>query len=284
MTFEISGQGTIDGQGAKWWTMFRTNRNMTHRPYMVKLEGCERVWVHGVTLCNSPMFHLVPQNCKDVTIQGITIKSPANAPNTDGIDPSGWNFLIEDCLIDGGDDNIAVKPNRGYTPGNKNYLIRNCQFLHGHGMSIGSGTDGGIEDLTVTDCSFDSTDAGIRIKTTRERGGVLQHLVYENLTMKSVRNPIYIIDWYPEREAPKDPASEKPQAITKYTPVNKDILIRNVTSTGSPSAGTIRGLPEMPVTGVTFTNVNISAATGMKIYHAKDIRFVNSKISVESGK
>ena len=71
---EISGEGTIDGQGGAWWAAFRANRAMTHRPYLIKLSDCTRVWIHGVTLCNSPMFHLVPQNCTDVTIQDITIR------------------------------------------------------------------------------------------------------------------------------------------------------------------------------------------------------------------
>jgi polygalacturonase len=281
---EISGQGTIDGQGKAWWTAFRADKSMTHRPYMIKLSNCRRVYVHGVTLSNSPMFHLVPQNCTDVTIRGITIQSPANAPNTDGIDPSGWNYLITDCTIDGGDDNIAIKPVRSRSPGNKNFTITNCKFLHGHGMSIGSGTDGGIEDLKVSHCTFDSTDSGIRIKTLRGRGGVLQNLTYENLTMKSVKNPIYIIDWYPERDAPKDPSTEKAEPVTDRTPINKNIMIRNVTATDCPTAGTIRGLPEAPVTDVTLQNVIISAKTGMKIYHAKGIRFAASKINVESGK
>ncbi len=140
---EISGAGTIDGQGRAWWAAFEADHSMTHRPYMVKLSNCTRVLVQGVTLSNSPMFHLVPQNCMEVTIQGITIKSPGHAHNTDGIDPSGWNYLITDCTIDAGDDNIAVKPGSGRTPGNKNYTITNCKFLHGHGMSIGSGTSGG---------------------------------------------------------------------------------------------------------------------------------------------
>ena len=235
---------------------------MTHRPYMVRLRNCSRVYVHGITLTRSPCFHLVPQNCTDVTIQGITILSPADAPNTDGIDPSGWNYRIADCRIDAGDDNIAVKPNHSRTPGNKNYMITNCTFLHGHGMSIGSGTDGGIEDLRVSHCTFDSTDAGIRIKTLRGRGGVLQNLIYEDLTMKTVKNPIYIIDWYPERDAPKDPATEKAEPVTDRTPINKNITIRNVTATDCPTAGTIRGLPEAPITDVTLSNVTISAKTG----------------------
>ncbi|HXI84638.1 MAG TPA: glycoside hydrolase family 28 protein [Verrucomicrobiae bacterium] len=281
---EISGEGAIDGQGKAWWAAFEANHAMTHRPYMIKLSNCKRVRIQGVTLSNSPMFHLVPQNCADVTIQGITIKSPSNAHNTDGIDPSGWNYLITDCTIDTGDDNIAVKPGSGRTPGNKNYTITNCRFLHGHGMSIGSGTSGGIEDLRVSNCIFDGTDAGIRIKTLRGRGGLLQNLMYENLTMTAVKNPIYIIDWYPERDAPKDPATEKPEPTTDRTPINKNIVIRNVTATNCPTAGTIRGLPEAPITNVTLSNVVISAKTGLKIYHAHGIRFSDSKIEVESGK
>jgi polygalacturonase len=251
---------------------------------MIKLSNCTRVRVHGVTLGNSPMFHLVPQNCTDVTIQGITIQAPANAPNTDGIDPSGWNFLITDCTIDTGDDNIAIKPANGRTPGNKNYKVKNCTFRHGHGCSVGSGTAGGIEDLKVSACTFNQTDSGIRIKTLRGNGGLLQNCTFENLRMTAVKNPIYIIDWYPERNAPKDPSTEKPEPVTDRTPLNKNIIIRNVTAADCPTAGTIRGLPEAPITGVTLSNVNISAKTGMKIYHAKGIKFVGSKITVESGK
>jgi polygalacturonase len=280
----ISGVGTIDGQGKAWWEAFEANKAMTHRPYMIKLSNCTRVLVEGLTLKNSPMFHLVPQDCTDVTIRGITITAPANAHNTDGIDPSGWNFLITDCTIDAGDDNIAVKPGGSRSPGNKNFLIKNCRFLHGHGMSIGSGTAGGIENLTVKDCRFDQTDSGIRIKTLRGRGGLLQNLTYENLTMNAVKNPIYIIDYYPERTAPKDPANDTTEPVTETTPINKNILIRNVTATNCPTAGTIRGLPEMPISGVTLTNVTISAKVGMKIYRARGIRFIDSKIKVESGK
>lgn len=284
---EISGEGTIDGQGETWWTAFRANPTMMHRPYMIKLSDCTRLLVTGVTLQNSPMFHLMPQNCTDVTIQGITIKSPSNAPNTDGIDPSGWNFLISDCTIDTGDDDIAIKPipNSGRTPGDKNYTIKNCTFRHGHGMSIGSGSAGGVEDLTVSDCTFDQTDYGIRIKTGREKGGLLQNCTYENLKMTAMKkSPISIVDYYPERDAPKDPSTEQAEPVTDRTPFDQNIVIRNVTATDCPNAGIIRGLPEAPIAGVTFSNVNISAKTGMKIYHAKGIKFVDSKITVEKGK
>ena len=286
---EISGDGVIDGQGQAWWTAFNADLKadqqiMPHRPYMTKISNCTRVRVSGVTLQNSPMFHLVTQNCTDVTIQNVTIKAPANAANTDGMDPSGWNYLITDCFIDTGDDNIAIKPTAGRTPGDKNFLVKNCTFLHGHGMSVGGGTFNGLDNLIVSNCTFNGTDSGIRIKTVRGNGGLLQNATYEHLTMTDVKNPIYINDYYPERNAPKDPATEKAEPVNDRTPVNKNITIRDVTISDCPNAGTIRGLPEMPIASLTFSNVTITAKTGMKIYHARGVRFINSKISVESGK
>ena len=281
---EISGEGTIEGQGQVWWAAFRSNSAMTHRPYLIKFTGCTRLRVAGVTLQNSPMFHLVPQNCTDVTVQGIHIHSPPDAPNTDGLDPSGWNFLIRDCTIDTGDDNIAIKPTAGRSPGDKNFIVMNCTFLHGHGMSIGGGSFNGVENLVVSNCTFNGTDAGIRIKTPRGNGGLAQNLTYENITMTNVKNPIYINDYYPERTAPKDPSTEKAEPVTDRTPINKNITIRDVTITNCPNAGTIQGIPEMPIADMTFSNVTISAKTGMKIYHAKGIHFINSKIAAESGK
>jgi polygalacturonase len=286
---EISGEGVIDGQGQAWWTAFRADikkatPSLPHRPYLIKLAHCTRLRVSGVTLQNSPMFHLVTPDCTDVTLQNLTIKAPADAPNTDGIDPSGWNYLITDCFIDTGDDNIAIKPNGNLTPGNRNYWITNCTFRHGHGMSVGGGSAGGLENLTVSHCTFNGTDSGIRIKTPRGNGGLLQNVIYEDITMTDVGNPIYLNDYYPERTAPKDPATGKAEPVTDRTPINRNIVFRNVTITHCPNAGTIQGLPEMPFADLTFTNVNISAQTGLKIYHAKGVRFIHSQITAASGK
>jgi polygalacturonase len=276
---EISGEGTIDGQGAVWWKAFRANNAMTHRPYMVSLSHCTRVEVTGVTLTNSPMFHLVPGRCTDVTIKGVTIIAPPDSPNTDGIDPSGSNYLIDGCTIDTGDDNIAVKP--ASTEKDQNYTITNCKFLRGHGMSLGSGSDGGIENMTVSNCTFDGTTSGIRIKTGRGKGGLVRNITYDHLTMTKVKIPVNIADYYPK--PPSTPTEDPAQAVTPLTPTFAAITISNVTSTGSPSAGLIWGLPEMPITGITFNNVHISAAKGLTVVHAHDIHFSNSDITVESG-
>ena len=276
---EISGEGTINGQGAAWWAAFEANHNMTHRPYLVKFDQCKRVKISGITLMNSPSFHLVPNRCADVTIQGITITAPANAHNTDGMDPSGSNILIDKCMVDTGDDDIAIKP--ADPEKNRNFTITNCDFRRGHGLSIGSGTNGGLENMLVSHCTFSGTDAGIRIKTTRDRGGLVKNVTYDHITMTKVKNPILITDYYPK--APKTPGEDPAQPITSLTPSFAAITISNVTSTGSPNAGTIWGLPEKPISGISFVNVHISAAKGMKIVHADDIHFSNSDITVESG-
>ncbi len=283
----ITGSGAIDGQGEAWWDAFRADPTMTHRPYLIHFSNCTNIYVSGVTLSNSPMFHLVPQNCTKVRVYDITIKSPANAPNTDGIDPSGWDFVIAGCNIDTGDDNIAIKPapSNGRTPGDKDYLVKNCTFGHGHGMSIGGGTAGGLEDLTVKNCTFNQTDYGIRIKTPRGNGGPLRDCVYKNLKMTAIgKSPISIVDYYPEREAPKDPSTEQAQPVTDRTPTNQNIVIKNLTATDCPNAGVIRGLPEAPLQGLKFDNVHITARTGMILYHAKGVVFDDSSITVEDGK
>lgn len=281
---KLIGEGTIDGLGASWWAAFRADHQMTHRPYLIKFADCERVEVGGVTLQNSPMFHLVLQNCTDVSIHDITIHSPENAPNTDGIDPSGWNYTITRCTIDTGDDNIAIKPTLARHPGNKNFVVTDCRFIHGHGMSVGSGSRGGLDGLIVRHCTFEDTDAGIRIKTPRGNGGLVQNATYEDLTMKAVKRPIYLIDWYPERNAPKDPATEKPEAIGPRTPFMRHIVIRNVTATDCPSAGIIRGLPEAPIEDVLLENVHLQARTGLVVYYARGVKFVDSTVQAEKGK
>lgn len=287
----ITGGGTIDGQGSDWWPRYvKTyvpppgSPPPLHRPYMVTLTRCTRVLIEGVKLTNSPSFHLVPAQCQDVTIRNIQILAPANAPNTDGMDPSGWNFHISGCTIDVGDDNIALKPVGKIAPEQpscKDFVIEDCTFRHGHGMSIGGQTPGGLQNLLVRNCTFEDTQAGIRMKANRGSGGLCENLVYENLKMTRVKVPVFITSYYPR--TPADPAADPAQPVTEKTPIWRHIQIRNITSTDSPEAGRIIGLAEMPVEDVTFTNVHIAADTGLKIVRAKGIRFASSRIDARKG-
>jgi polygalacturonase len=285
----ITGGGAIDGQGAAWWETFRRDKNApspgpAHRPYLVVLSRCTRVLVEGVHLINSPSFHLVPDACRDVTIRAVHITAPANAPNTDGIDPSGLDFAISGCTIDVGDDCIALKPSHKVAPERascENFVISGCTFLHGHGMSIGGQTPGGLRGLVVRDCTFSATVAGIRLKAGRGAGGVVEDATYERLTMHDVKTPIQITSYYPK--IPAEPIADPAQAVTATTPVWRHLRIRNLTADGAAVAGEIIGLPEMPVSDVLLTNVHIKARRGFRIIHARGIRFENSSIEVEQG-
>jgi polygalacturonase len=289
----ITGQGTIDGQGEPWWTEFLKTKNapadvphMPHRPYMVVFKNCTRLLVQGITLANSPSFHLVPQSCTDVTIDHVTFNSPANSPNTDACDPSGWNFAITNCTFDVGDDCIAIKaggkPASG-KPSCENFFVSDCTFIHGHGMSIGGQSSGGLRHLVVQNCTFDSTGAGIRMKANRGSGGLVEDCTYENLTMKNVKFPIYITSYYPENGTPKSAADDPAKPVNATTPIWRNIRIRNVTSTDSPSAGRIIGLAEMPISDIELENVKISATKGFDLWNVENIRFVNSTITVKDG-
>ncbi len=296
----ITGSGTIDGNGQSWWSEFRAYtaasrsraRDSTtsapaplpHRPYMIMLSDCSRVLLKGVTLTNSPMFHFVPKDCQNVTIDSVSILAPANSPNTDGIDPSGSNYHIMNCTIDTGDDNIALKPHPapdGHA-GCENFLIEHMIFKHGHGMSIGGGSHGGVRNMLVRDSTFENTDSGIRMKAGRDRGGVAEQLTYENLKMTNVGTPIIIISYYPN--VPADLVNDPAQKITDHTPIWKNIVIRNVTATGASFGCRIVGLAEQHVQNVLLDHVDISSKqNACQVIHADGVKFTDSSVVSAQG-
>jgi polygalacturonase len=287
---EISGTGTIDGNGQSWWKEFldyksgKTTVAPPHRPYLLMITNCTRLLVHDVTLTNSPMLTFIPRLCHEVTIDSVHIKSPADSPNTDGIDPSGSNVLIQNCTIDTGDDNIALKPRP--IPDHdhlscENFLIQNCVFLHGHGMSIGGGSNGGVRNMIVRNCRFEDTDAGVRLKSGRGRGGLVENLTYENLAMKHVKTAIQIVSYYPE--IPKHPETDTTQPVVAKTPMWRHIRINKLTAQDGANSIEIIGLPDMPVQDVVLKNVNITAQNPLRIINAQGIRFDNCQITATSG-
>ncbi len=286
----ITGNGTIDGQGSPWWAKYRKpdgsdiSPDLPRRPNLIVFSNCKRVLIQKVTLINSPSFHLVPERCTDVIIDGIKIKSPSNSPNTDGIDPSGHNFLITNCTFDVGDDCIAIKPSgKGDSkdPSCSNFLISHCTFLHGHGMSIGGQTPGGLQNLIVEDCKFDGTEAGIRMKASQGEGGLVENLKYQNITMDNVNVPILITSYYPH--IPPNPQSIALSPITATTPKWENITISNLKAVNCGLAILIVGLPQMKIKDIRFDNVQISSSRGANITNAENITFTNSAIVPQSG-
>jgi hypothetical protein len=286
----ITGGGTIDGQGAAWWAAFRANANMAHRPFLVRTTNCSSVLICGITLTNSPMFHLAPGSTNNLTIFGITIKSPATGPNTDGIDPSGQHQLIQDCNISVGDDNIAVKPGGAAC---SDLMIADCTFASGHGVSIGGQTNRGLDGMTVRNCTFNGTTTGLRMKADATQGGAVKNVHFEKLTMTDVQYPIAFYSYYKNVGSPGSISganattiakvnlwnSQPPNSLNSRTvPSWKSITIDDLTSTGSTGHSIIWGLPlaDGLIGDVTLHNVRIAGGPGFEIYDATNVQLTGN--------
>ncbi|MDE1986187.1 MAG: glycoside hydrolase family 28 protein [Alphaproteobacteria bacterium] len=280
----LEGEGVIDGQGSAWWPEFRAAKaageELPLRPKMIVFNHVTNLKVMGLTLQNSPMFHLVPQQSDHVVVDGLTIRAPANSPNTDGIDPSGRDMLFQNLTIDVGDDNIAIKSGREdpVHPGaaSANMVVRDCTFLHGHGLSIGSETNGGVQNLLAENITFKDTTTGIRIKTNREKGGLVRDLTYRNIKMNGVGQAILITAYYP-----KIPDQDAARPVSSRTPDIGDITIEHLTVDGAKAAGGLYGLPERPLHGIKMIDVTIKAQKGMTVRDASAT--LKGKIEVDSG-
>jgi polygalacturonase len=293
----IVGPGVIDGAGAKWWVPAEAARQKNPgytlpRPNLIVLTGCRNLRLETITLRNSPKFHFVPTECEDVLITNVTVTAPARSPNTDAIDPSGCRrVLITHCRLDVGDDNVAIKAGNkvaGRKFACEDITITDCTFLHGHGMSIGSETVGGVRNVNVRNCTFENTENGLRIKSQRGKGGLVENITYGDISMKNVNPAITLTCYYMSNSAgdtvqPNVPQKDAAQAVDDKTPVYRNITIRNLTATCQKAAGTILGLPESAIASVVLENVKIEAPTGLTVRNAKGIVFKDSTITTRQG-
>lgn len=286
----LSGKGTIDGRGARWWKEFLDlkHRGMDkaapRRPQLVSIESCQRVVLDSVTTLNPPNTHYSIKNCADVTIGGIRAEAPDDSPNTDALNLNRVrDVLIHDCDISTGDDNIVLlcgegKPGR---PEVENVVVRDCRLGFGHGLSIGSYTGGGVRNVFVGNITFDRTTSGIRMKAWRDRGGVVENIHYRGIRMKHVRYPIFLSSYYPKE--PAHPSKDLPKRGMRNDPVWRDIDIRDVEITGSRNSIIIWGLPDKPIRNVRLENVTASSDVGARVYHADGISFSNVSIEPAEG-
>lgn len=273
----ITGDGTIDGNGESWWAEARATHHagivgaVQFRPRLVVFDHCKHVRMEGITIQNSPSWQLVPYYTDDMIIRNVRILAPQHSPNTDAIDPfSSSNMVIDHVYADVGDDNIAIKSGIINSPGpdepSRNITITDCEFMHGHGLSIGSEIAGGANHIRAERIHFKGTDQGIRIKANRDRGNQVYNISFKDITMEDVKTSILISEYYPKVLPEREIA---PAPITRLTPFFHDITIENVNSVKSGTAGVIVGLPESPVKNLVLRNVNISAEKGMTIAFAE---------------
>jgi polygalacturonase len=287
----ITGAGTIDGNGESWWAEARKTQNagvvgaVKFRPRLVVFDHCRHVRMEGVTVQNSPSWQIVPYYTDDTIIRNVRILAPQHSPNTDAIDPfSSSNMVIDHVYADVGDDNIAIKSGIINSPGpdapSKNITITDCEFMHGHGLSIGSEIAGGANNIHAERIHFKGTDQGIRIKANRDRGNQVFNISFKDITMEDVRTSILISEYYPKVLPEGDVAAA---AVTRLTPFFHDITIENVKSVKSGTAGVIVGLPESPVKNVVLKNINIAAEKGMTIAYA-EVTGTNVHVVAANGK
>ena len=262
------------------------------RPNLLVFANCKRVLLEGVTFQNSPAWCLHPLMCEDVIVRNIYVKNPWYAQNGDGIDvESCKNVLLESSTFDVGDDGICIKSGRdeaGRKRGmpTENMIVRNCTVYHAHGgFVIGSEMSGGARNLYLSDCTFIGTDIGLRFKTTRGRGGVVEKIYVNNITMKNIAGEAILFDMYYAAQDPVPLSGEKRElpkvefkTVDETTPQFRDFHISNIVCAGAETAVFIRGLPEMHVKNVVMENVNIQSDKGIDMQEASGISFKNIKI------
>jgi polygalacturonase len=215
-----------------------------------------------------------------VTIRGVIIETFPGA-NTDGIDiDSSKDIRISDCYLDTGDDAICLKSGKDadglrVNRPTENVSITNCTVHHGHGVVVlGSETSGGIRNVVASNMVAEGTEKGVRIKSTRGRGGLMENIRFDHWTMEGVAEAINVTNYY--TRAPEEPVSER-------TPIFRNIAVSNMTIRNSPVIINVEGLPEMPVSGLQISNIIASGKTGMKAYNTVGLELHNVQVNPENG-
>ena len=262
------------------------------RPNLLLLTSCKYILLEGVTFQNSPAWCLHPLMCENLTVKNVIVKNPWYAQNGDGIDvESCKNVLIENSVFDVGDDALCMKSGRdaeGRKRGmpTENVIIRNCTVYAAHGgFVIGSEMSGGARNIYVNNCTFIGTDIGLRFKTTRGRGGIVENIFIKDIYMKDIPAEAILFDMYYMAKDPVALAGEKRElpkvefkTVDETTPQFRNFHISNVYCNGAEKGIFVRGLPEMHVKDIVLENMVLQAKKGIDIQEATGITFKNIKV------
>ena len=267
----VMGDGIIDGRGGAkvlgqdvtWWDLAEQARKGGNQncPRIMILNRCDNFTLYRITLRNSPNFHVSYNAGNGFTVWGVKVYAPKRgARNTDGIDPgTSTNVTITHSFIHAGDDNVAIKAGTGHPT--MNMTISHNHFYAGHGMSIGSETNGSASAIRVTDLSIDGADNGIRIKSNSSRGGLVHDIVYEDVCIRNSPNPIYMDSNYSFYGTARD-------KLPQFT----DIVLRNVAIMGEGKI-TLDGFDASHHLGIAFDNVMLDDPSAVKIVaHHADVK------------
>ena len=312
-TIAVTGEGVLDGQGsdASWWSWKGTRANTADnpnqndarkrlvemgekgvpvkdrvfgdgsylRPNFFQPYRCKNVLVEGVTFKNSPMWFLNPVLCKNVSVLGVT--TAGHGPNNDGCDPESCSdVLIKNCTFDTGDDCIAIKSGRNndgrrVNVPSENIVVQGCAMKDGHGgVVIGSEVSGSVRNVYTEDCSMDSPnlDRVLRIKTNAVRGGVIENVFMRNVKVGQVKEAVLKIDFYYE-EGDKG----------SFTPIVRNVEMKNVESGGSQFGIWIRAYDRSPATNISVDHcVFKNVAEPNVLDNVKDLSLIDVQTIYQS--
>ena len=262
------------------------------RPNLLVLAKCKNILLEGVIFQNSAAWNLHPLMSEHITIRNVLVRNPWYAQNGDGLDlESCKNVVVENSVLDVGDDALCIKSGRDAQGRERampteNVLIRNCVVYNAHGgFVVGSEMSGGARNIIVENCSFIGTDIGIRFKTTRGRGGVVENIFINNINMKDIPGEAILFDMYYEAKDPialagerREPPKVEAKPVTEETPVFQNVYINNVAVDGAEKAIFVRGLPEMNVKNIVMQNMTMKAKHGLDMTEGTGIVIRNTTL------
>lgn len=299
----VTGTGKLDGQGSAWWPWKQTQKESAKRlyelasaqvppeqrvfgvegglrPSFIQTVSCKNVLVEGVTITNGPMWTIHPVYSENVIVRRVQVVT--EGPNNDGCNPdSSRNVLVEHSFFSTGDDCVVIKSGLnedGWRVGrpSENIVVRNLKGERGHGgVVIGSEMSGGVRNVHVENCEFKGTDRGLRIKSMRGRGGVVENVYYQNVHHQDLRLMVVEMTTFY--------ASSTLVPLTQKPPLIRGVHVRNVSASGARIAAELVGLPEVPIQDITFENVRIAADQGIRCTDCERIRFKETHISPSTG-
>ncbi|MCG2613817.1 glycoside hydrolase family 28 protein [Terrimonas sp. NA20] len=250
------------------------------RPNLVVFTQCNKVLLEGVTLQNSAAWCIHPLMCENLILRDLLVKNPAYAQNGDGADIESCKFfLVEGCTFDVGDDAICIKSGKDEEGRKRGMptqygIVRNNLVYKAHGgFVIGSEMSGGANNIFVYDCNFMGTDKGLRFKSTRGRGGVVEKIYARNIYMKDIEQEAIFFDMYYFVKFATDGERNESPVVNEGTPIFRDMHFEKIVCNGAKKGIFIRGLPEMPVQNIRFTDCILTAEIGAELVDVDRIAF-----------
>jgi polygalacturonase len=269
------------------------------RPVLLSLVNCKTVLLDGPTFQNSPAWNLHPLMCQDLILRNLNVRNPWYSQNGDGLDlESCKNALVYNNTFDVGDDAICFKSGKdkdGRDRGvpTENVIVKNNVVYHGHGgFVVGSEMSGGVKNVHVSNCTFMGTDIGLRFKSTRGRGGVVENIWISNIDMINIPTQAISFNLFyggnspvleEDQRAGDEARVEKLVPVTEETPSFKNIWMKNITVSGAEEAVALQGLPEMNLQNVNIENSFLKAKRGISAVDATGITLTNVQVITEKG-